>query len=136
MQRSKTRKVQRPCGRCYELSAKLVLDEGEGEVVHGQVWSAFFRRMINHAWVELPVGTTVHDTYGDRETLTIEAVVDLTIKKKLRLLPKHLYYAFTKAAPLARYAEPELRTAILREKTWGPWPVHQPNVPEPRPSSV
>ena len=41
-------------GRCYELAFRFLLEQQEGELVHGSVETD--SRRIDHAWVELPTG--------------------------------------------------------------------------------
>jgi len=121
MERNRRRKLRRPEGRCYEVAAQLVTTQDKGVLVHGQVWSILHRRMIDHAWVELPVGTFVEDDTQDSITLEEEAVLDLTLKVKHRFVPRWWYYAVTKAEPARRYSPEETRAQLLRWRTWGPW---------------
>ena len=44
----------KPTGTCYEEAWRLLIKEGEGELIHGTVLSE--GRRIGHAWVELPTG--------------------------------------------------------------------------------
>lgn len=121
MQRSKWRKLRRPEGRCYEVAARLVLEQREGILVHGQVWSVPLRRMIDHAWVEVPAGGVLEDDTGDREVLTEPAVVDLTLKERHRVVPKWWYVAVAKAEEFRRYSVQDVLAFTLRHGTWGPW---------------
>ena len=121
MQRSKRRKLKLPVGNCYEVAAQLVLDQNEGTLVHGQVWSVLHRTMIDHAWVELPVGAVVTDEWNESVTLEQEAVIDLTLKVEHRFVPKWWYEAVAKAEAQARYTPDETRTHLLQWRTWGPW---------------
>lgn len=121
MQRSKLRKYRKPMGRCYELSGKLVVDENEGVLVHGTVYSPVTQCRIGHAWVEVPVGTVIHGKDGTI-ALDVPGVVDLTLRNpKHRLLPHDLYYALMKAEPIVKYTPHETRVKIVESKIWGPW---------------
>lgn len=121
MQRSKIRKLRRPEGQCYLVAGKVVFDEQEGILVHGRVWSASLQRMIDHAWIELPTGTLVEDDCDDQEILQEPAILDLTLKKKQRLMPKWLYFAIAKAEEVKRFTHEEMRAPLMRYQHWGPW---------------
>jgi hypothetical protein len=53
-------------GRCFELAAKHVLDEG-GILVHGTIWNPYFTQNIVHAWVEHPRRTHGRYAPGPRD---------------------------------------------------------------------
>ena len=119
------RKVRHPQGQCYQVAGQFIIDEREGILVHGRVWSAHLQKKIDHAWVELPVGTTIDHDDGTKEVLTEEAVVDLTLNKKLRLIPKRLYFALTGAEETARYSLNQICLMRLKHNRWGPWPCDE-----------
>jgi len=59
-------------GRCYELAWKHIIDQEEGALVHGEVWSHKLGRMIGHAWVETETGFVyepVSDQYFEKDWL-------------------------------------------------------------------
>lgn len=111
-------------GTCYEDAGKLVAftvpDEG-AVLVHGTVFSIPLGRRIDHAWVVLPKGITIVDGSRDSETLTSEAVVDLTLPMEKRMLPKALYYQVVNAEEDVTYRQDEARAQILCFHHWGPW---------------
>lgn len=121
MIRAKRRKLCKPVGTCYQDAGRLVMDQREGLLVHGRVWSVTLKQMIDHAWVELPTGTFVEDGIGDSITVEQPAVVDLTLKKTQRFLPKCWYYALAKAEVVAVYTREEACAQMLKSKHWGPW---------------
>jgi len=111
-------------GTCYEDAGRLVAfavpDEG-AILVHGTIFTKKLDRRIDHAWVVLPAGITVEDGTGDSEHLTIEAVVDLSLPLKHRMMPKALYYAVAEAEEQVRYRQRETAEKMMAHLHWGPW---------------
>lgn len=89
-----------PSGTCYEDAWRYLFKEGEGELIHGTVFSKGKR--IGHAWVKLPTGYI-----WEPQTRT--------------------YYSFAGfndvAAPQEehRYTKEEAAIMAARTKNFGPW---------------
>lgn len=106
-------------GDCYEISAKLILDDfwrdsrrlpnlsSSARLVHGMVkgQGALEGIRYGHGWVE--DGSVVYDYSNGRELK----------------LPKELFYAIgdIRDKDLYKYKKEEVRKWVLREETWGPW---------------
>jgi len=125
MQRAKKRKLNQPRGTCYEDAGRVVAFERDGLLVHGTVWSGFFGKRIDHAWVVLAPGTVIEDGTGEMVTLDEYAVLDLTLKKRMRLLPKPLYDALAQTQVVRQYTPEETSVQILKWSHWGPWPTEE-----------
>src|SRR5262245_34258570 len=121
MQRARKRKLKSPKGNCYLEAGTIVTTENEGTLVHGRVWSVLLNQWIDHAWVEAPIGTLIEDGVGDSVRVKGSIVIDVTIKKGLRLLPKDFYYRISQAQPEAFYSPDEARVQMLKFLHWGPW---------------
>ncbi len=102
------KKDLRPEGDCfvvafdYARSAYGKLIESQTQVVHGSVFSTWFNKRIQHAWVE--IGGVI--------------VFDSTINF---LGPKKDYYSFAKAIADNKYGCEETLMIAVRTKHYGPW---------------
>ena len=91
-------------GTCYQDAYRFVIREGEGELVHGTVWSG--NRRIGHAWVETSTGWIWEPQTGRYFT---------------NLGFRHDY------APVeeSRYTAEEAAIMVARTKHFGPWTVEE-----------
>jgi len=98
-----------PRGDCFEVALKYAIEarcamhEPFTKVVHGSVYSTYFRKRIDHAWIEL--GGVV--------------VVDSTIKYTGS---RDHYYSFAQVRADASYSVLEAMKRAGATGTYGPWP--------------
>ena len=94
-------------GTCYADAFCFILSPNNQvtdiRLVHGSVFSTYFKRRIDHAWVELGNGDVVIDT-----TINFTGQSDK-------------YYALAKAKVDAKYTQKEMIAAAVQAKTYGPW---------------
>jgi len=89
-------------GRCYELAAKYILNQWEGDLIHAAVWSDKQQRMIDHALVETDTGwiyEPVTETYHERT-------------------PFFRRYSISE---IKRYTKDEMTEMLCQKMTYGPW---------------
>lgn len=109
----------RRLGRCYELSAKHVLEYHDDVLVHGIVMdpSGMGKYItIAHAWIEFQDGTQVYDPVMDQTFL------------------KEVYYQIYEAKAEATYTLKQLCPLLVTTKHYGPWHTEDPhhgNTPRP-----
>jgi hypothetical protein len=89
-------------GHCYELAYKHILEQGEGTLVHAEVWSNNLNMMIGHALVETETG------------FIYEPVLD-------RYFLKDWLYEKYKIKDHARYAYEEALLMVCKHYSYGPW---------------
>ena len=95
-------------GTCYQDAFKMVVDMPDEVskgvmLVHGTVYSTYFKRRIDHAWVEMGHG---------------DVVIDPTIKFANRA---DKYYDFAKAEVVGKYSKLEASKWALKTGHYGPW---------------
>lgn len=90
-------------GRCYELSAKYVLDNDGFNLVHGFITDKIgvTGHTIDHAWVE-------------KEGNVYDPVLDME-------LPTEIHEAMFNAEVTIKYPRKSVLDMILMKEHWGPW---------------
>lgn len=98
-----------PTGNCFVVAFNHALEargsshELDVKVIHGSVYSDYFKKRIDHAWIE--IGGVV--------------VIDSTIKFTGR---KDHYYSLAQAHVCSSYAVMEVMRKAVVYETYGPWP--------------
>jgi hypothetical protein len=109
-------------GRCYELSAKAVLDHPEWTLVHGRLTAParvgeVKYPLLDHAWCEYEHDLPPVDEF---EGIKIEVVFDPVMG---RTYPKAIYYSMYKVEVAGRYSFDEMAKKLVTFKHFGPWPA-------------
>jgi len=94
--------IKERAGLCYLLAWRHITEQGEGILIHGEVWSEKLGRMINHAWVETETGY-IYEPESDS------------------YYPKDWLYKTYKIKELNTYTPDQARIMALRTGTYGPW---------------
>ncbi|MCJ7760838.1 hypothetical protein MUP59_06830 [Candidatus Bathyarchaeota archaeon] len=89
-------------GLCYKLAYEHILEQGEGTLIHVEVFSQKLGHMIDHALVETEMG------------FIYEPVID-------RYFDKGWLYRTYKVNELARYTMKEALLMAIETGTYGPW---------------
>jgi len=100
-------------GRCYELSAKYVLDHPDAVLVHGSIEGGGHPR-IGHAWVNLPPETVKLDDLVIELGLIHDPVTEMT-------MPTEAWLFLHNAEVDDTYTFDELRELIVATHHWGPY---------------
>ena len=89
-------------GLCYKFAYEHILEQGEGTLIHAEVFSPKLEHMIEHALVETETG------------FIYEPVLD-------RYFVKDWLYHTYKVKELAHYTEKEALLMVCKTGTYGPW---------------
>ena len=99
------RRIRKRQGRCYELAARVMLNEDGSEtftLVHGVVSSGFAWRRVGHAWIELPDGKVYEPVLNEYMT-------------------KAGFDSRAKPSECQRYAYMQAMKLLGHTGTFGPW---------------
>jgi hypothetical protein len=89
-------------GLCYQLAWQHINEQGEGTLIHAEIWSANLSRMIGHALVETETGY-IYEPVSDRYFV------------------KEPFYRTHKIKEVARYSLEQAGIMVLKHNNYGPW---------------
>ena len=87
-------------GDCFRIANRFVMDQDEGELVHGTIFSSGKR--IQHAWVDLGTGYIWEPITGS-------------------YIPEDFWIENYSAQEEARYSPEEAAVMAVRTMNFGPW---------------